>query len=97
MNVFHGQTGRRLEDRDDHVSYAFIHEGGAALVLRMKREAAPRLENKRVVVKGKWIAPSTILAEEVQIDVSSPKVSALSNWTKKVSGIIALAIAWWRD
>jgi len=96
MNLFHGNTGRRLQDGDGHVSFAFIHEGGAVLELRMKREAASGLENKRVVVKGKWVAPTTILAEEVQVDVSSPKASSLSRWTKKASAIIALAIPWWR-
>ena|SRR5687768_11018494 len=95
MNLFHGYTGRRLEDRDGYVTYAFIHEGGAVLVLRMERESASGLENKRVVVKGRWTAPTTILAEEVQIDISSPKVSALSRWRKKMSGIIAQAILWW--
>jgi len=96
MNLFHGQTGRRLEDRNGQVSFAFIHEGGARLELRVTREAASGLENKRVVVKGKLIAPATVLAAEVQIDVSSPKVSSLSSWTKKLSALIAVAIPWWR-
>ena len=95
MNLYHGHTGQRLQDRNGHVSYAFIHEGGARLELRVKPQAASELENKRVVVKGKFLAPGTVLAAEVQIDVSSPIVSSPS-WTKKLSGIIALAIPWWR-
>ena len=71
------------------MSYAFIHEGGAILELRVIQEAAPGLENKRVIVKGKLIAPTTILAEEVQINLASPKVSILSRWKKKASARIA--------
>lgn len=89
MNLFNGRTGRCLHDGDGHVSYIFVHEGGAQLVLRVTREAAAGLENKHLVVKGKFIAPATILAAEVQIDLSSPKVSFLSRWTKKTFGKIA--------
>ena len=96
MNLFHGYTGRRLQDRDGQVSYAFIHEGGAIFELRGTQKAATGLENKRVIVKGRLISATTVLADEIQIDVSSPKASFLSHWTQKASAIIALAIPWLR-